>query len=370
MFSNVVLDIAIGLVFLYLVLSLLCTVVNEYIATNLLGLRAANLAAALHEILDDQRVRSNFYAHGIIAGTTNALTRSQNVLGSLIKNFGRIRPAVLAAQGPKEPLRPLQPQNPPAPADVGNVQQGNVQQANAAAQAAAFDNHVSYLASSDFALALLGSLNPDNQVPLIGDIRTAVAALPNSNLKTGLLVGLSTAGDDLEKLRSNIANWFDNSMDRLSGAYKRHLKFISIIVGVAVAVIFNADTLKVGTALWADSGLRAQIVQAAQGMIKTAPDQQPTAQTLGDLETAFTGANEKALPLPIGWNSFPSLASFASWTSFKSYLHASEITWQTPFGWFLTGLALSLGAPFWFDLLSKFMNLRGAGVKPKRADDK
>jgi hypothetical protein len=37
-------------------------------------------------------------------------------------------------------------------------------------------------------------------------------------------------------------------------------------------------------------------------------------------------------------------------------------------GWFVTGLALSLGAPFWFDLLGKFMNIRGAGPKPDRAD--
>ena len=39
-------------------------------------------------------------------------------------------------------------------------------------------------------------------------------------------------------------------------------------------------------------------------------------------------------------------------------------------GWFMTGLALSLGAPFWFDLLSKFVNIRGAGVKPERQDAK
>src|SRR5437870_4444360 len=38
-------------------------------------------------------------------------------------------------------------------------------------------------------------------------------------------------------------------------------------------------------------------------------------------------------------------------------------------GLLLTGLALSLGAPFWFDLLSKLINLRGAGAKPKREDE-
>lgn len=367
MFSNVILDIAIGLVFLYLVLSLLCTVVNEFIATKLLDLRAANLAAALHEILDDPRVRSNFYNHGIIKSTTNALTRGENVFGSLLKNWLQLRPAVLNAAGPATPVAalaplPAAPAAPPVAAPAPAPQPpDNQPPANVQAQAA-FENHVSYLASSDFALAVLGSLNPDNQVPGFQQINDAVGALPNSNLKTALLVALSTANQDLEKLRSNVATWFDNAMDRLSGAYKRHLKFISIVVGLAVAVIFNADTLKVATTLWTDNALRAQIVQAAQGMIqKGAPpagtDQK---QQLSDLEAAFTSANQEALPLPIGWK--------YSGTDFSTFL-CKNLTWWTPVGWFLTGLALSLGAPFWFDLLSQFMNLRGAGVKPKREDE-
>jgi hypothetical protein len=205
-------------------------------------------------------------------------------------------------------------------------------------------------------------LDPSQPVPVIADIQTLVTDLPPSNLKTALLVALSTANNDLEKLRDNIATWFDNSMDRLSGAYKRNLKFISIVIGLAVAIIFNADTLNVATALWTGNALRAQIVQAAQGMIEKSPNTQNQDQstTLSGLEAAFTAANEKALPLPIGWK--------CTWAEFPSCMWAS-ITWRTPFGWFLTGLALSLGAPFWFDLLSKFMNIRGAGVKPKRADD-
>jgi hypothetical protein len=37
-------------------------------------------------------------------------------------------------------------------------------------------------------------------------------------------------------------------------------------------------------------------------------------------------------------------------------------------GWVLTAFAVSPGAPFWFDLLGKVSNLRGAGIKPERAD--
>jgi hypothetical protein len=72
-------------------------------------------------------------------------------------------------------------------------------------------------------------------------------------------------------------------------------------------------------------------------------------------------------PLPIGWH-FDSTAPASS---------APKTAWAriwggltTVAGWLLTGLALSLGAPFWFDLLSKFINIRGAGEKPARADSK
>ena len=38
---------------------------------------------------------------------------------------------------------------------------------------------------------------------------------------------------------------------------------------------------------------------------------------------------------------------------------------ETLTGWLITTLALSLGAPFWFDTLNKFMVVRST-VKPKR----
>ena len=34
------------------------------------------------------------------------------------------------------------------------------------------------------------------------------------------------------------------------------------------------------------------------------------------------------------------------------------------FGWLLTGVAITLGAPFWFDVLGKVSNLRASGIKP------
>ena len=115
---------------------------------------------------------------------------------------------------------------------------------------------------------------------------------------------LVIAENDFDAFRRSVATWFDDSMDRLSGAYKRHMKLISIIVGCAVAVLINADTFEVGNALWKDGGLRAQMVQAAdaaaRGVLQPANDKtKPPDPT--DIATAFKQANETLRPLPIGW---------------------------------------------------------------------
>jgi hypothetical protein len=56
-------------------------------------------------------------------------------------------------------------------------------------------------------------------------------------------------------------------------------------------------------------------------------------------------------PFPIGWPGNAAELDFWGWI-----LKFLGCLW--------TGLALSLGAPFWFDLLQKFMNIRGAGTNP------
>ncbi len=71
MFQNAAIDVAIGLILMYLMLSLLCTVVNEFIATKL-KLRSSTLQDALQKLIDDPTLRTNFYAHGLIARATSS----------------------------------------------------------------------------------------------------------------------------------------------------------------------------------------------------------------------------------------------------------------------------------------------------------
>src|SRR5262249_60409716 len=99
--------------------------------------------------------------------------------------------------------------------------------------------HLSSLAGRTGALALLGSLDPAPPVPGIAQIKQAALALPAGTVRDALLSNLMVANDDVDKLRTSIATWYDNSMERLSGAYKRQLKLITMLIGLAVPVGFN-----------------------------------------------------------------------------------------------------------------------------------
>ena len=249
MIQNAALDVAVGLALMYLMLSLLCTVINEFIASKL-GLRAASLASGLEEILDDPSVRARFYDHGLIASPRNAVTNSEKVFGKLAWRLGDLRAAVVAARSAPKPA----PSSPPS----GTLPSSPSDSATSP-PAPPPGNHSSYISSINFATALIGSLKavpaPDKKVPGFTQIEAAVDALPETRLKSALQSTLATANDDVEKFQKSVAGWFDDSMERLSGAYKRDLQWLSIIIGLIVAILFNADSFGVAHKLWMDPNL-------------------------------------------------------------------------------------------------------------------
>jgi hypothetical protein len=379
MIQNAALDVAIGLILMYLMLSLLCTVINEYVASKL-KLRAASLATGLQAILDDPWVRERFYAQGLIASNRIAVANNDSLLGPVAKKIGKVTKDVVAA------ITPLSVPAPAAPAAAV---------AGAPPLAPAPADHPSYITSMNFVLALLGSLDTTKPVPGFKEVEQTVASMNDSNLKIALQSALTAADGSMDELRKNLATWFDDSMERLSGAYKRHLKTITAIVGVVVAIVLNADSFHVASTLWNDPDVRAQIVALAQETAKLqsppapapatgaaasapipapgaalAPKAAPAAASGGPtdeqkLRKAIEDANRLRI-LPIGWTcrregTWP-------WSCFHSGKWLNIV--QQILGWLLTAAALSLGAPFWFDLLSKFVNIRGTGTKPERADAK
>jgi hypothetical protein len=306
MSANAALDIAIALVLMYLVLSLIGTVVNEFIATKM-KLRANTLQSAVQSMIDNATLRGDFYNHGLIDGTNDAIE----------------------------------------------------------------GEHVSYIAGSTFAMALISSLDTTKPLPGFTNVKSAVENLPDCNIRDVLLAELGKAGNDLDKFRTGIATYFDNVMDRVGGLYKRNMKWISLAIGFVIVIALNADSVSVSRALWKDSALRDQMAQDAQKFVATAQTgggagAPQAAADIGQTEQTIARLEQEIRPLPIGWpdRNFSPLSKPPNgrWT----WYGALWIVLIKAFGLVMTALAVSLGAPFWFDLLGKFMNLRGAGVPPKR----
>ncbi|NEI19810.1 hypothetical protein GUK30_10335 [Rhizobium leguminosarum] len=363
-FSGII-DIAISLIFMYLLISLVCTSLCESIAT-VLKLRSRSLSVGVAKILENQELINRFYANGVVKGAISA---------SQWRN---------------------------APAEGVPTKYG----------------HSSYMDSRSFAMALLGSLDPDNPLPAVADIQQSLnlADLP-SGIKDVLSAALSTGANDITALRDEVASWFDNTMDRLSGEYKRQLKWISFSVGLFVAVLLNVDSVDVATRLWKDQALRQQLASAAESYVNngkpitcpvekdqktgtssakqdaaSTPPQQDTTgqapapggavvneattpegmgkQVAADLDCQLRAMNDAlsaARPFPIGWTTaMPVDGDKDTSRNFPAILHDTPLMFSKIVGWLFTAVALSLGAPFWFDTLSKFMNVRGAGEKPKK----
>ncbi len=160
---------------------------------------------------------------------------------------------------------------------------------------------------------------------------------------------------ELNQFQQEIETWFDRSMDRASGVYKRNAKGVALLMGLLVAIFANADTFHIINRLSKDSTLRDTITQSAS---RLSPE-------TNDLESVKQKVNQalEDISLPIGWN-----------LSNLDQQAQESIGWPVkgwPFpvvrrilGWMLSGLAIAMGAPFWFELLGKVINVRNSGPKP------
>ena len=174
--------------------------------------------------------------------------------------------------------------------------------------------------------------------------------------------------------------WYDEAMDRGSGWYKRDAQFVTLYVAFIVAMAINADTFAIGKALYSDPTMRAALVNMAQEAVKT--PQPVESQQKADQVKRYQEEIQK-LKLPLGWPggiSFPPKSKENVTTddtkSGKQEPALEPLSMlagiKDPFkilGILITTIMVSLGSTFWFDLLNKLVNLRGAGKKPATKED-
>ncbi|QYF95397.1 hypothetical protein KY495_09715 [Massilia sp. PAMC28688] len=182
----------------------------------------------------------------------------------------------------------------------------------------------SYIEPANFAVALIDAIRtmPADFAQLGRDID----ALPNTRVKRALQGLYLRAQGDMALFERSVALWFDTAMVRVSAAYKRRAMAISLVLSLLLAILFNIDSIHLFRSLWQHPALAAHISGAP-----------------GTLDAQ---AIEALRRLPIGWQNFPPALN--------------EGFVLNVAGWLLTASTALFGAPFWFELTKKTVQLRGA----------
>jgi hypothetical protein len=174
-------------------------------------------------------------------------------------------------------------------------------------------------------------------------------------------MNMTNTSEGVNILRQEVQNHFDNSMERASGVYKRNAKGVALLIGLVIAAATNADAFHMISRLSKDSALRDTITQNAGQIVLQNRNQ------LGyvDIETLRSQTDEalNSIALPIGWTD-ANLEKQVAWTTKKQKQFPYwRIITIIP-GWIVSGIAIGMGAPFWFDLLGKIVNVRNSGRPP------
>jgi hypothetical protein len=451
-------EVAIGIIFVWIVLSLTTIQIQEWISTRL-DKRARDMEDAIHEMLANPNLKAQFYDHPVIRGLTARKRKEPSQIPSWFYRYPILRgftkekrklPSYIPSQqfalalfdiaitaGTESSLiqqgilkiRDDLQRDAKLPADKAVVVELNLL-ADLARSAAATEAGTAFTKNS---LALLKkkaeefSLNHPDLSPLIdaaldeakkrkadidellknkeapkGDdaftsLRKGIAALSvispevNQTLNALLLnVEEYVTGSEtkLSKARKNVERWFDDSMDRVSGVFKRYSQTMALLIGFIVALLLNVDSINLTLYLWREPAVRQVLAQnAANFEIPQQELESNPAEALQNFTDQFTG-----LSLPVGWVINESKGVAVSDVNCRLF-PGDKQAFGIPvlgtnkcvappqsnnqnnillklIGIFITAMAARQGAPFWFDLLKRAVNLRGTGANPAEKEGK
>jgi hypothetical protein len=272
MLGSTVLEVAIGLTFCFGTVALIVTTIQEALA-SIFRLRANTLLAGVKNMLGDP-------------------------------NFTQLAQAVYA--------HPLV--NPHGAASVADERD--------------LSTKPSYIEPVHFAIALIDSIQQHGPATYEA-LGQAIEQIADPQVKRAMQALYKRAAD-VQQFQQLVASWFDNAMERMSGAYKRQQLLISFLLSLLVCILFNVDAIHLFRTLWQQPALAAHI-NGAPGMLDK-------------------GTVDAFMALPIGWTSFPPVLN-------------SAFLLQVA-GWLVTASTTLFGAPFWFDILQRAVQMRATGSKP------
>ncbi|HTF31678.1 MAG TPA: hypothetical protein VK625_22630 [Flavitalea sp.] len=285
------------------------------------------------------------------------------------------------------------------------------------------NSYPSYIPSANFALAvmdLVGKRVPADKktTDLFSNIKLALDLNTDKSKEIFIVLeNLVATSANIKELQDKIEAWFNDYMQRVTGWYKSNTVTTIRIIAVGVTLFFNINVIKLTHEIFTNSQLRAVIVTAAmntqanQELINTYLGQQRSAaldsiknvyggmlasaknaqdslgiqkQMADEQATAIKLYNKKSLEnidtlyqkihaagIPLGWsggvlNSIFVRDSAGNYLKLDSFIN---ILWLL-LGWAIAAGCISMGAPFWFDILAKLVNVRRAGLVPGKKGPK
>ena len=320
MFGSVILEVIVGVLFINILVATICSTIREGIEAKI-KTRAAYLEISIREMFSDKNgngIAKAFYEHPLISS-----------LFSDSYTPGKAGPPALLAKGKNLP---------------------------------------SYIPSGNFAVALMDiaargavtdavSSDPASPVLSLATVRQNIINIKNVQVQRALLTAIDTAEGDLNKAKLNIENWYNGSMDRVSGWYKRSTYWVIFWIGLVVAVGFNINIITIADYLYKNDAVRGVLVKRAEA---AAAD----TSYLSTLNYNKARHELDTLSLPIGWN-----VGWGAPRQGDQHLSIWNDFFGPIIGWLLTALAATLGAPFWFDLLKKVMVVRSTVKPPDKAPE-
>jgi hypothetical protein len=451
-----IVDVAIGIIFVWIVLSLTTIQLQEWWTTEVLDKRAHDMEKAIHEMLANPNLKSQVYDHPVIRGLTARKRSWPSIVPPRFYNHPLVRgftnekrrlPSYIPSQQFALTLFDIAVT---AGTESSLIQQGllklrddlnaknrfgrdylaiddlnilvDLARSAAATEAGqAVTNRTvvvlkaeiekfstkypQYKEVLDAALTEAGKRKeeidnllkkqPKSDDAVLDNLKDGIAALsiisPEVNQTlNALLLNVEKFGSQSEtniaKARRNVEKWFDDSMDRVTGVFKRYSQWMALLIGFLVALLLNVDSINLTLYLWRDTSVRQALAQNAANFELSEEDfAQNPEQAMQDLRKKFIG-----LSLPVGWvirdsntTAIPAGTcelmpqpgqsfgmNLLRWCVSPPQSDNTTNVWLKFGGIFLTALAARQGAPFWFDVLKRTVNLRGTGANPAEKDGK
>lgn len=471
-----ILDVAIGIIFVWIILSLSTIQIQEWITTAL-DKRAKDLEKAIHEMLANPNMKSQFYDHPLIRGMTSRKRREPSQVPAwfyrypILRGFTKEKRKLPSYIPSQQFARALFDIAMTANTESSLIQQGilklrddldqdrsklTVQQAvieelnllselarSAAATEAGtavtkqtvkllkskaenfiqdlktkypnltLDDQVIQILTTGMKTALTEATRLKNEMDEVVQlqpkkdaaasltkVRHGVAALSVISPEvhqtlSALLMNVEEYATDTEKqlanARENVEKWFNDSMDRASGVFKRYSQLMALLIGLALALLLNVDSFDLTLYLWRDPSVRQVLVAQATRAVEQGDSPAENVDSAGNPVDIATSAQQQLqeLNLPVGWGISPIvIGTGKDGNPTNSCLlfpdpgdafgiplpqgrclappHANDQSNLVSkiVGILITAFAGMQGAPFWFDMLKRAVNLRGTGPNP------